>query len=115
MSEPVNPVSVENAMRETVDRISKGVRIVSDAMGKAQASRRVYDQAYARAYLAAEGPAHEKRYQAELATAGERETAEVDEQSYDHSRRLARALEKELDALRSIGVSVRSMYEGTRS
>lgn len=113
-TEPLNPAQIEALLQQTVDRIATNVRVVSDAQAKAQEVRRAYDRAYARAFLTAPGPAYTKKYRAELATIVEREAAEVAEQAYDHARRLSRAMEKELDAIRSVGASVRSMYESTR-
>jgi hypothetical protein len=111
MSEEVlNPVLIEQQIQHIADDIAKGVRIVSDAEYAAAARRRQYDRAFAIAYVAAEGSIQDRKYAAELATAEPRRVAEEAEIAFRHAQRTARALEKKLDALRSVGVSVRTMY-----
>lgn len=109
-AEVLNPVDVEAAIRETANEIAAHVRVVSDAERESRRTRVVYDRAFASAYLAAEGPAHEKRYRAELATVEERDHMEIAELAYRHAERQARALEGKLRALQSVGASVRAMY-----
>jgi len=106
----LNPVDVERAIRETATEIARNVRVVSDAEWQARKARTEYDRAFAAAYLAAEGPAHEKKYRAELATSHERDVMEVADLAYRHAERQARALEGKLRAFQSIGASVRQMY-----
>jgi hypothetical protein len=71
---------------------------------------RAYDQAFAHAYLDADGAAHERKYVAEVATAGEREARDRTDAAYRYADRQAKALELELRAYQSLGASVRSMY-----
>ncbi len=108
----LNPVDVERSIRETADDIARNVRVVSDAEREARRTRVFYDRAFASAYLAAEGPAHEKRYRAELATGAERDVMEVADLAYRHSERLAKSLEAKLRAFQSVGASIRTMYAG---
>lgn len=108
--EVLNPVQIEQQIQQIADDIAKGVRIVSDAEYKAAAARRQYDVAFALAYGCAVGSIQDRKYAAELATIEARETAEKAEIAFRHAQRTARALEKKLDALRSVGVSVRTMY-----
>lgn len=110
MTEVLNPVSIEQAIREVADRIAAGVRVVSDRYSAFLAADRNYDQAFARAYMVHEGPAHEKRYAAELATAGEREARDVADVAYQYARSTARALEDQLRAYQSLGAGIRAMY-----
>jgi hypothetical protein len=70
----------------------------------------VYDRAFAHAYLTAEGPAHEKKYRAELETRVERDAMEIADLAYRHAERQSRALEAKLRAFQSVGASVRQMY-----
>ncbi|WP_433275760.1 hypothetical protein ACQPZA_31890 [Pseudonocardia xinjiangensis] len=69
-----------------------------------------YDRVFASAYLSHEGPAHEKKYAIELATAAERDVRDIAQLAFKHADRQARALESELRAHQSIGASVRAMY-----
>ena len=114
MSDVLNPVDVEQSIRSIANRISNGVRIVSDSYAAFLAAERDYDRAYAGAYLAHKGPAHEKKYAAELATADERQARDVADVAYRYADRTARALDAELRAFQSIGASVRAMYGGER-
>jgi hypothetical protein len=109
-SEVLNPVEIEAAIRECAKRIHNGVKVVTAAESEARAKRREYDLAFAMAYKQNQGPAHEKRYAAEIATTEDRETAEVAEIAFRHAERTARAVEAELRAWQSVGASVRTMY-----
>lgn len=111
----LNPVDVETTIRETANEIAGNVRIVSEAEREARRQRVLYDRAYAHAYLAADGPAHEKRYRAELATGDERDRMEVADLAYRHAERLSKSLEAKLRAFQSVGASIRSMYSGQPS
>lgn len=106
----LNPVDAEEAIRRHADDIARGVPVVSNAHAAFVAADREYDLAYARAYMAHEGPAHEKRYAADLATAAEREARDIADVSYQHARRVAKSLEGQLMAAQSISKSVRAMY-----
>lgn len=110
MSNPINPVEVETAIRAVTDRIAKGVVVCDERYRAASTASRTYDAAYARAYLDHDGPAHEKRYAAELATQQEREARDTADAAYRYADRQAKALEAELRAWQSVGASVRSMY-----
>lgn len=107
----VNPVQVENAIRSLANSISRGVIAVSNAESTAREARRAYDVAFAHAYMDHQGPAHEKKYAAVIATEGELEAADVAELAYKHAERTARALTEELRAWQSVGASVRAMYQ----
>lgn len=111
MSDVLNPADVEAAIRDLSNRISAGVRVVSDRYADHLRAERLYDQAYAKAYLAAEGAAHERKYHAELATHSERQQRDAADVLYRYADRTARALENELRAMQSIGASVRAMYQ----
>ena len=71
---------------------------------------RTYDAAFALAYLDHEGPAHEKKYAAELATLEQREKRDIADAAYRYADRTAKALENELRAMQSVGASIRAMY-----
>lgn len=111
----LNPVDVERSIRETADEIARMVPVVSEAEREARKQRVRYDRAYAHAYLQAEGPAHEKRYRAELATEQERTVMEVADLAYRHAERQSKALEQKLRAFQSVGASLRTMFAGQSS
>jgi hypothetical protein len=112
-AEPLNPVWVENAIRECATRISKGVRVVTGAEREYLAADRVYDRAYAQAFLEYEGPQTEKRYAAEVATADEREARDIAYLAFKHAQRTADAIGDELRSLQSINKSMVSVYGAT--
>lgn len=114
MSDVLNPADLEKHIQEISRRIHTGVRVVTDAETKAREQRRLYDRAFAVAYMSHSGPAHEKKYHAEVCTTEHRESAEVAEVAFRHAERTARALENELRATQSIGASIRAMYAGER-
>lgn len=107
---PLNPVEVENLIRDISNRIAKGVKVVSDRYGIYLEADREYDRAYASAYLAAEGSIKDREHKATLECIAQRQVRDVAEVAYKHADRLAKALELELRAIQSIGASVRQMY-----
>lgn len=110
MTEVLNPVDIEQAIRKCADRIHAGVTIVTGRETAARKARAAYERALASAYLSYEGPAHEKKYAAELAVAAERDACDVAEVAYREADRTARAVVEELRAWQSVGASVRAMY-----
>ncbi|MEV4155447.1 hypothetical protein AB0J48_20695 [Nocardia salmonicida] len=106
-----NPVAIEGAIRDCANRIGKGVAVCDARYGEYLTADREYDQAFARAYMSHEGPAHEKKYGAELATQDERLRRDVADAAYRHADRLAKALTEELRSWQSVSASVRAMYQ----
>ena len=112
-----NPVDVEQRIEQTVNRIARGVQVVTNAERAAREAKRAFDLAYAYAYKKAEGPVHIRKYEADIATMPHRETADNAEIAFRHAERQAKALEKELFAWQSINSNIRAMYgaAGVRS
>lgn len=106
----INPVEVEKTILEIVNEISHGIITYRDALARSLAANREYTLAYARAYMAFDGPAHARRFAADLATEGQLVERDAGEVALRFADRSARALEKKLDAFRSIGASVRQAY-----
>lgn len=106
----MNPVAIEDAIRECSNHIAKGVTVVSNAYSSFLDADRIYDQAFAKAYIEAGGAQHERKYIAELATVEERQKRDVADAAYRYARERARALENELMALQSVSKSVGNMY-----
>ena len=109
MSE-LNPVTVEKTILEIVNEISQAILQGRDALAASLAANRAYDLAYARAYMAYEGAAHAKKYAAEIATEQERIDRDAADVAFRFVDKTARALEKKLDAYRSLGAFVRQAY-----
>ncbi len=110
MTQPLNPVEIEQTIRELVNRIAKGIQVCSERYRAFLDADRAFDRAYAQAYLEANGSIEDKKQQARLATDEARGQRDVADAAYRHADRLAKALELELRAWQSIGASVRSMY-----
>lgn len=109
-TEEITPVVVENRIRETVNRIAAGVRHCDGTYREKLRTAAVYDRAFAAAYVAYDGPAHQKRYAAELETEAERTARDAADAAHRYAEGLARGLRDELDALRSLGASLREAY-----
>lgn len=110
MSDIISPVQVETAIREVANRMAEGVKICSDRYAAFLDADHRFDVAYARAYMQHDGPAHEKKYAAVLATRGERDARDAADVAYRHADRRAKALESELRSLQSVGASLRVQY-----
>ncbi|MFT4288139.1 hypothetical protein [Nocardioides sp.] len=110
MTDVLNPVDIERHIRGISDRIARGVPIVSKSYADYLRLDGEYDRAFARAYMAHDGPAHEKKYAAELATENERNARDLADVAHRHAKDQADALREELRAYQSVGASVRAMY-----
>jgi hypothetical protein len=105
-----NPADAEKHIEETVNRIARGVSVVTAAERAAREKKRLFDLAYANAYKRAEGAAHLRKYEADILTMAQREEADNAEIAFKHAERTAKALEKELLAWQSINSNIRAMY-----
>lgn len=105
-----SPASVEKAIHECAQRISNGVLKSDRAYRLFLEADQAYDLAYAHAYLDSDGPAHERKYRAEVQTASDRKKRDEADAAYRLMDRNTKAIQSELDALRSIGTSVRQAY-----
>lgn len=105
-----NPAQIEVAIKKCADRIAEGVLKADKAYRAFLAADRAYDKAVAEARLSATGSVQDRKDRAELATQGEREARDVADAAYKLMASNMRAIQSELDALRSIGTSVRQAY-----
>lgn len=106
-----NPASVEAVIQETSDRIEKGVVEVDKTYRDFLEKDLAFDVAEARAYLACnDKPAHERKFHAVLATVDERMARDAADSMHRLMEKNMKALERKLDAYRSIGTSVRQAY-----
>lgn len=105
-----NPADVEAGIREVSGRIANGVSVCNATYIAFQKADHAYDLAFARAYMAHTGAAHERKYAAELATEEERKARDTADAAYRYADRQAKALTEELRALQSVGASIRAMY-----
>lgn len=110
MSDVLNPVQIEQSIRDVANRMAKGVKVCSDTYAAFLQADHAHEVAVARAYMEHQGPAHEKKYAAIEATQEARTARDAADVAYRYADRTARALDAELRAWQSIGASVRSMY-----
>lgn len=106
-----NPVSVENELLSIANEIARGVSIASTTYDTYLQAERAYKRAFAKAFMAHKGPQTEKKYAAELATEQEATDRDVADVAYKFARDTNAALGDKLEAMRSVGVSVRKAYE----
>lgn len=108
-----SPASVEDAIYKASQRISNGVTKCDAAYREFLKADHAFDLAEAKAYLRARNagsPAHCCEHEATLATEEERAARDVADAAYKLMDKNMKALMAELDALRSIGTSVRQAY-----
>lgn len=105
-----SPVSVEQKILEISNRIAKSADVCNTRYIAFLAADRAYDNAYAQAFLAHEGPQTEKRYAAEVETQDEREARDITDAAYRYADRLSKALQAELMAMQSVNKSVLAQY-----
>ena len=106
----LTPVAVENHIRELSNRIAKSASVCNERYKVFLEADRLFDQAYARAFLAHDGPQTEKRYAADLASIEQREARDVADAAYRYADRLSKALSAELMAYQSLNKSVLAQY-----
>lgn len=114
MSEPLNPVQIEARIRELANILSRGIQTVTGALQAHKDALRTFEVEEAKAYMRHEGPAHEKKYAATIATESFRKAADDAEVVWRHADRSARAVESELSAFQSLYKGVIQMYGATR-
>lgn len=107
---PLNPADVEAAIRRLANESGRAVRIVTKALEQFRDAERLYDREFASAYLAYSGPAHERKYAAEVATTNLRRDRDVAEVAWRYAERSAASLERQLSAYQSINRSVGQMF-----
>lgn len=109
-NEVLNPVVLEQRIGHLSNQIAKGVAVVSAAEKQKLDADRIYDGAFATAYLTHPGPAHEKKYAAEKVTQQERLNRDVAFVAFRHAERQMKALETQLSSAQSVLKSVLQMY-----
>lgn len=111
IDKPLNPVEVEQAIFDISNEIARGVSIVSEREATYLEAKRIFDRAEAHAVLKAKGTVQEKKAQVELEVIAERDALDAAYIAFRFADKRAKALNLQLDAIRSIGASVRSMYQ----
>jgi hypothetical protein len=110
VSAVLNPVEVEQAIREAANTVSEGVAVVSQRLQAYRDAQRKFDLAWARAYMSASGPVEERKQTSVLNTENEQEILDAAEVAYRFAERRAKAAESVLSAYQTISRSVNQMY-----
>lgn len=106
-----SPARVEQEIYACSQRIATGVLKTDKAYKLLLEADRAYDLAFAKSYLKHDDdPAHARRYLAEVDTTAERKARDEADAAYKLMDRNMKAIQSELDALRSIGTSIRQAY-----
>lgn len=108
--EPLNPVLIEQRIRELSNQIARGVKILSAAHSKFLEAERAYDKTFAQRYFMAGGSVEDRKQRAKLESLDARAVRDAAEVEYQFAKSTARSLEEQLRAMQSVGASVRSMY-----
>lgn len=108
-----NPVSVEKALRDILNEQAAGIITSRDAHEAFLKAERAAERAYARAYMAHQGPQTEKKVAAKIVpeVIAAEDDRDVKDVAYKYAKDLADHLRGKLDGMRSIGASVRKAYE----
>jgi len=112
----LNPVEVEQAIREAAATLTEGVAVVTARLDVYRAAQRAYDLAYSNAYMHAERgdgtrpSIEDRKHLATIATAKEREAMDTAEVGWKYAERRAKAAELTLSAFQTISKSVNAMY-----
>lgn len=110
-----NPVDVEKAILDAVNDAATGVVLATRSYETFLNAQRLHKKALSRAFMRHQGPQTEKKVAAELDEEVmqleiDRDAADV---AYKYCKDLNSLLNDKLEALRSVGVSVRQAYENT--
>jgi hypothetical protein len=98
----VNPAEIGEEMRRHSKQLDKGVAALREQAHEYAESENEYRLAHARAYLAHEGPAHERKAAADLATGEERYRAHLADGMKVAALEAVRSRRAQLSALQSM-------------
>jgi hypothetical protein len=110
MSDVLNPVEVEQAIRSAVNEVSQGVVEYTRVLTAFRAAERRFDQAWASSYMRATGPVEERKQTSVLNCAEEQEALDVAEIAFKYVDKRLRAAEATLSAYQTLSKSVMAMY-----
>ena len=106
----LNPVDIEAGIRKAVAEVSKGVLEYTRTLAEYREAERLFDLAWARAYISKTGPVEERKQNAVLVTAEEKQNLDVAEVAFKYVDRRLRAAEATLSAYQTLSKSVTAMY-----
>ncbi|QCW22609.1 hypothetical protein SEA_PIPERIS_51 [Microbacterium phage Piperis] len=109
-SRVLNPVDIEAGIRAAVAEVSTGVNEYTVKLREYREAERLFDLAWARAYMSKEGPVEQRKQHAVIATEEEKMRMDVAEVAFKYVDRRLRAAESTLSAYQTLSKSVMAMY-----
>lgn len=106
----LNPVQVEDGIRRAVTEVAQGVGEYSRTLAAYREAQRVFDLAWARAYMSRTGPVEERNQSAVLSTEQEQLALDVAEVAFKYVDKRLRAAEATLSAYQTLSRSVTAAY-----
>ncbi|SHT54276.1 Uncharacterised protein [Mycobacteroides abscessus subsp. abscessus] len=110
-----NPVSVEKSIIGVVNEKARGIVTARDAYKELLDARKKYKRERNRAYMLHKGPQTEKKIAAEIVpeVMAAEDDMDVKDVAYQYAKDLNELSSDKLEAMRSVGASVRKAYENT--
>ena len=109
-SRVLNPVDIEQGIRRAVDEVAKGVNEYTVRLREYREAEHVFDLAWARAYMNKSGPVEERKQNAVIETAEQKQALDIAEVAFKYVDRRLRAAESTLSAYQTLSKSVTAMY-----
>jgi hypothetical protein len=110
-SRVLNPVDIEEGIRRAVGEVSQGVVEYTRTLTAYREAERIFDLAWARAYMSKSGPVEERKQNCVLVTEEEKSALDVAEVAWKYVDRRLRAAESTLSAYQTLSKSVTAMYQ----
>lgn len=110
MAEVLNPVLVEEAIRDAVAEVAKGVTEFSRTFEAFRTAERAFDLAWAQEYMRVTGPVEERKQACVIRTAEQKAALDVAEVAFKYVDKRLRAAEAKLSAYQTLSKSVMAMY-----
>lgn len=108
--QPLNPVEIEQAIRDAVTTVEQGIDACTVRLSKYKQADAAYDLAFAQAYMEYAGAAHAKKYAAEIATGAERQARDEAEVAWRYAERRMKSAELTLSAYQTLAKSITAAY-----
>ena len=106
----LNPVDIEEGIRSAVAEVAQGVVEYTRTLNDFKEAERVFDLAWARAYMSKPGPVEERKQHCVLTTEEEKLALDTAEVAFKYVDRRLRAAESKLSAYQTLSKSVMAMY-----
>lgn len=108
MTEPITPAQVVRHLAALSRDLDQAVETLHTADLAADLTDRLFDTAFAHAFLKAEGSVDVRKHIAGLATMNEREDRDVSRAARDYAKNRLRSIERRIDVGRSYNSALRA-------